>query len=252
MCWGGASGSVAGIYKYTGSSSWNTGDVRPGYAGTASSFGSYVSAAGGTAPSQPSLAVAPPPGGNAGSYSKTATYGYGGVYMALPGAPGWLPDWDHIPAYAYVYNGTMSVSSSSVSSSTNVTLNLPTGPADLSASTALSAAPPLCLSGRGYAGAAHGVPYANGTHTTMNAAFCPGAIGYGAGGSRTPYGEGYSANSGGIQKAAIKLTSSAAISVTVGKGGAARKWTRSDTSYIEYGLCFWSGAGADGCVAVFW
>lgn len=229
--------------------------MRPGYAGGASSFGSLLSAAGGTVPSDPNTFVAPPPGGNAGQYSRHYTYLLSSNYdfMCLPGANGWLPDRTlQIPRI--IVFGTMDVSSSSVNSRIGYDLAGDYGPASLLDARSDSVQPGSTFAGIGFAGCAAGYPDGGqSSHDySYGRAYGPGGIGFGAGGGRTPCNAYYSANSGGIQQTAIKLASMSSIAVTVGKGGAARKWTKSQSNYVEGSYNTWSGAGADGCVAVFW
>lgn len=118
------------------------------------------------------------------------------------------------------------------------------------------------------------------TGTHYDIAYNAGGIGYGAGGgtgcvyysytykyhgnsTSTGYGttgSGKGGKAGELRQATVILPSQATIAVTVGSGGAARPvWTYSHystnssgvyiISYVQYNP---DGAGANGCVAIFW
>lgn len=208
-------------------------------AGAASSFGSYVTANGGNAHKSATAPAAPlanqRPGELNARYINISTSSHSFYYFVGPaGAPGWMPNIGLVPA------PVAELVAPNIYSGSNTPLSRYIGYTGIQAYV-YSDGNILCAAGPNYGGC--------GTISNSNYAYglAPGGYGYGAGGGGScrytnAVSTSFGGNSGAVTEAVIKLSSVAAISVTVGKGGA----SVSNTAGAE------SGEGAPGCVAVFW
>lgn len=195
-------------------------------AGSASSFGSYVTAIGGPALSGASTVnTGMVERGNPGlpgtfdqSIEQTAASAWTTYILSIggAGANGWLPG-----------SGIVPMSPTPLGTIANNSIA-----GQMSAQTG--------------ARGGHGGAYSSSINQRV--APGPGGIGYGAGGGgngyyNIPYAGG---SSGQVTEAVVVLSSLNAIAVTVGNGGAGGNSSSSSYSYQR------GGGGARGCVAVFW
>ena len=105
--------------------------------------------------------------------------------------------------------------------------------------------------GNSYIAATSGVPYGNAGRGYSG--ISAGGVGYGAGGGcgvmdSSSYIGGYGGNSGVLKELDLVLTSTSGISITIGAGGKGAYY--SSSSYTYYYAS--GGGGASGCVAIFW
>lgn len=207
----------------------------PGTAGGASSFGSYITSAGGGSGNKV--------GQSLGGYGNDAYHAGGG------GAGGWYPGEQMVncPGFPGFLDGTSP--GDLVMSNSNGGCGGFCRPAVTDASIVQTfgtgrggggATSPGSLGGVGGAGGTGLVT--NNSQSSNNYASGGGGAGYGAGGGGGGYRRytyaGSGGNSGIVTHKIVVLTSTSAIPVTVGAGGAGNTYS--------------GGAGAPGCVAIFW
>lgn len=217
MRWGGASGSVINYNGYSGT------------AGTASSFGNYVSAPGAAAPNSSGQGSVRQ-GGRAGVQCTDSMF-HSYIGLGPCGAPGWLPGIGYVdypvPIFELVSSGGSAMLGThrwQGSCGPQVELNNSSSKQTLcNKSAACGGAGTADASDKRYHGPA------------------PGGLGFGAGGGGGVAPQACGGNSGGLSEATVKLTTLSSIAVTVGVGG---------VSSVRGTSC--AGDGADGCVAVFW
>lgn len=245
----GGGGGGAGLYK----NSRGTSSVRPGGAGTATSFGSLLSCHGGSAG-----AASAPTDMFAGGRSDTFRQYYisannavsrGLYYCGGVGATGFYPG--------------MCVPRSAS------TIQLLKGdqqglaPFELFVSDDPSTSYPqqaVRVAGRPYAGYAGDNDFSGSPDNYLftETRGAPGGFGFGAGGgswcgiTNSGFRNTWGGSAGEFKQLVHKLLNLSSIPVTVGAGGDGYYGQNNATSPTEYDPTHAGGAGADGCVVVFW
>lgn len=231
-----------------GGGAGGAGDHTFGTAGSASSFGSILTAPGGTActgkDTPGALSEGMLPGlpfylrtgySEYGQGSKTHKTYYG---LGSQGGPGWIPG-EPRRYYELLLSQVMS------SSNGNITANNPRAywqGAPLVPRQQAATVIPLGATGPNW----NGMTWGSNNYRYFDG---PGGRGYGAGGGVA---EGWAGgNSGALRHASYKLPNTNSIAVTVGNGGTGGTSTSTDSNgTATYPAC--AGGGARGCVAVFW
>lgn len=237
----------------------NGGSMTVGANGSASSFGSIITAAGGSGgASTPGISGSPGASGNVPSFKNNwgpyvTLTSSSGAYIAIggPGAHGWNPGYDIKASFnsiaSEITNGAISDNMKNIYVRDGLIYSMVYSNTSDTASFRVRGAYTAQTNPRGGYGSIY-VYTSNGSNPARAAAG-PGGIGYGAGGGGAVYGyyPGYwcitgSGGNAGVQSHMdYKLTSLNTISVTVGAGGKG-----GGTTNVE------GGGGASGCVALWW
>lgn len=211
--------------------------------GSASSFGSVLTAAGGLAggPIDSQTIVA---GSNPGCNSCTVTHKGRTYWCGGTGGDGWMPGYSGIagiPAFLFVPRASNADSTSEYPFFYDVSYFHVNRELTISYSAAQFVTSEPNTLPYGHAGRAN-INTSNNTYTVI----CAGGVGYGAGGGTGTDGPyvaagtkyGYGGNGGVIADTNYVLPDTSPIDVTVGAGG---------SGYKDAG-----GGGANGCVAIWW
>lgn len=231
-----------------GNSSVSAGYV--GTAGSASSFGSVLSAEGGL-PGGALSAQTFVKGSNAGGQGGSANYLGLSYYYSGTGGDGWMPNYygtSGIPPFLLLPHCIITSSSDGISFGPLTSQNKSYMYANREFSYSAAAAT------YGGIAEANALPYghagsAYSGNSSVYKVLTAGGVGYGAGGGTcmTAYSQtanAWGGSSGVIADTNYVLPDTSEIAVTVGAGG---------TGYgygVNYGFC--GGGGANGCVAVWW
>lgn len=247
----GGGGGGAGLYYYN----YITYSVQPGEAGKATSFGSLLSCHGGSAGSvsAPTDVYA---GGRSGTFlqyyiSANNEVSRGLYYCGGVGATGFYPGL------------CMPRSASTIQLLKGDQQGL--APFELLAGGGISTSYPqqaVRVAGRPYAGYAGDSGYKSGNsdnYLFVETRGAPGGFGFGAGGgsycgrnSDNTFQDTWGGSAGEFKQLVHKLSNLSSIPVTVGAGGHGYYDNYGASSPPQYNPGYAGGAGADGCVVVFW
>lgn len=247
----GGGGGGAGLYYYN----YMNYSIQPGEAGTATSFGSLLSCHGGSAgrTSAPTDVYA---GGRSNIFlqyyiSADNVVNRGLYYCGGVGATGFYPGL------------CMPRSASTIQLLKGDQQGL--APFELAANGSASTSYPpqaVRVAGRPYAGYAGSSNYNsnNGNnYLFVETRGAPGGFGFGAGGgsycggtSGNGFQDTWGGSAGEFKQLVHKLLNLSSIPVTVGAGGHGAYGIDGNTGTAQYTPSYAGGAGADGCVVVFW
>lgn len=236
---GGGGGGGSGFYSVD--------NQYNGSAGSASSFGDVLTAAGGL-PGGAFSAQTFVKGSNAGGQGGSSTYLGLNYYYSGTGGDGWMPGYhgiSGIPPFLMLPHSITGASTSGLSFGLATEKNSSYMYANREFSYSATA------TYYGGIAEANALPYghsgsASGGQSDLYKTFSAGGVGYGAGGGTAlSYGNyvlSYGGSSGVIADANYILPDTNEIAVTVGAGGAG----------YSKGSSYRGGGGANGCVAVWW